>query len=283
MKKTIIIIVISIFVLALGIGVYFLIPKNKALTLKTDATVGVWWWDDKADDRYLEFAKNNGVDEIYYCDYSMDKDTSKFVEKAKQKGMKVFALWGECEWVLDKSGFDRLMNKYEEYQQNYPAAAFEGVHLDVEPHQLDEFDDDRPEIMKKYVEFVTLVVSENEGVKFDFDIPFWAHDIVEVDGKTKPVYAHVIDNANRAFVMSYRDTAEQIVDIAKEELVYAKNNNKTIALGVEMTSNEGDKVSFQEESKQVLYSEISKLDELVDIDYVLSVHHIKTWESLKEE
>lgn len=283
MKKTIIIIVISIFVLALGIGVYFLIPKNKALTLKTDSTVGVWWWDDNVDDKYLEFAKNNGVDEIYYCDYSMDEDTSKFIEKAKQKGVKVFALWGECEWVLDKTGFDELMVKYKAYQQTYPEFDFEGVHLDVEPHQLDEFDDDRPGIMAKYVEFVYSVVSENEGINFDFDIPFWAHDMVEFEGNAKPVYAHVIDNANRAFVMSYRDTAEQIVDIAKEELLYAKNNNKTIALGIEMTSSEGDKVSFQEESKQVLYSEIKKLDELVDVDYVLSVHHIKTWESLKEE
>ena len=28
---------------------------------------GVWWWNSSLGEEYLTFAKNNGINEIYYC------------------------------------------------------------------------------------------------------------------------------------------------------------------------------------------------------------------------
>jgi len=42
-------------------------------------------------------------------------------------------------------------------------------------------------------------------------------------------------------------------------------------------------VSFQQESKEILFTELKKLEALVDQKFMISVHNIKTWYNLKEE
>ena len=300
MKKVVWILVSLIVVLSSTYAIWREIEKRKdddvpqsEIVLDFSKDVGVWWWHKADADKYLKFAKENGVDEIYYCDYNIDENTFEFVKKAKENGMKVFALWGEFEWIFNHTDFDLLMTKYQNYQQTYNDAMFDGVHLDVEPHQAkddeqtrdvnESFFANRTAYLTKYVEFVYYVTNIYGEIKFDFDIPFWFDDEIEFEGEKKECFKYVIDFANRVFVMSYRDTAEAIVAVASEELEYAKRKNKQIAVSVEMTSNEGDIVSFQEESKAVLCLQLKMLEELINQDYLLSIHHIETWENLKEE
>ena len=285
MKKFFIIISIVIVLFIGCIATIFLLLPEKNMFLKLNENIGVWWWDKDSEhvDEYLAYAKETGVDEIYYCDYSMNEETYQFVKKAKEKNIKIYALWGECYWINDKTGFDELIERYKEYNSLYADAPFDGVHLDIEPHQLDEFHSSRNELMKRYVEFVINVVKENPNIAFDFDVPAWAHDSVEINRSKKPVYAHVMDNANRVFIMSYRDSAEAILELAKDELAYAKANNKTMAVCVEMESKEGEHVSFQQESKKILYDELKKLESLIDQEYMISIHNMKTWYDLKDE
>lgn len=284
MKKFLWIVSAIVICIIAGIAViFYLLPKDDELLLKTDATVGVWWWTNQNEDEYLKFASKNGVDEIYYCDYELNEKTYTFVKKAKGMGFKVYALWGECDWIFDKSDLDDLIEKYNTFNETYSDAKFSGVHLDVEPHQLDEFGTNREAVMFEYVKFVYDVVDENVSVSFDFDIPFWAHDMVDYGGVYQPVFAHVIDKANRVFVMSYRDSADAIYEVAQEEVIYANQKGKTIALSVEMTSLEGDNVSFQEEGKEILYSELEKLEDKLSQKFIISIHNIKTWNELKEK
>lgn len=288
MKRFFWIAVIVVIVVGGLSALFLLLPKNEKVVLKTNASVGVWWWTNENADEYLSFAKENGVDEIYYCDYALDDETYNFVKKATSQGMKVYALFGECEWVLNKQGLDALIEKYKIYQLSHQDAKFSGIHLDVEPHQLENFDNNTNEILTKFVKMAYDVVNENQDITFDFDIPAWfdkdTDDYkVDLNGNTKAAYKHMIDIANRVFVMSYRDSAEQITGFAENELAYAKEKDKQIAVCVEMNSNEGDNVSFQEESKMVLYEELGKLDELLDQDYMISIHHIKTWFELRDK
>ena len=114
MKKKIIIISTSIILaIAIAFSTLFIIKAVKVNRLKLDLpnTLGVWWWTTESTDQYLQFAKDNGVDEIYYCDYNLNENSATFVSKAKALGFKVYALWGEKDWGEDRSGFDELMNK----------------------------------------------------------------------------------------------------------------------------------------------------------------------------
>lgn len=261
--------------------------NSSVQVLNLDKPLGVWWWDKTLGDEYLTFAKLNGVDEIYYCDYSPQEDVYNFVLKAKQKGIKVYLLLGEKEWVNDASNLNDIINLYRMYQQTYPDANLSGIHLDVEPHQFSDFkssDDIRKNYITKFINMASTVVKSNSDITFDFDIPFWLDDEVEFDGQTKSAYKHLIDIASRVFVMSYRDTAQGIISVAHDEVDYAKVNGKQIFVSVEMTSNEGDNVSFQEESKQVLNEQLNKLESFIGYDnYGVSIHHIKTWKNLKDK
>ena len=252
--------------------------KNQKLDIPN--TLAVWWWDNSLGVKYLDFAEMNGVDEIYYCDTRFDSNTSDFIKSAKAKNMKVYALWGEKEWIEDRSGFDELMNQYKEYNSNHPTTKFDGVHLDIEPHQFDDFDTYRNTYLLNLVGFVYNTEKIYSSIEIHYDIPFWFDDEVTYKGITKKVYEHIIDKCDKTVIMSYRDTAEKIYDISVDELRYASSLSKSISVSVNMKSNEGDQVSFQEENKRVLYSELSRLDSVISEDFSIAIHHIESWYNL---
>lgn len=271
-------------ILVICITSVIIVNLNKKNTLNTNAKVGVWWWNKENSDKYLEFAASNGVDEIYYCDTGFTEETREFIMQANNKNIDVYLLCGEKEWIEDKAPFYNILLRYREFQSKNKDIKFKGVHLDVEPHQFSDFNSSeqkRKEYLDKFVNFVKTIVEENSDISFDFDIPFWFDDIIMFEGVQKPVYKHVIDSAGRVFVMSYRDTAAKIIDVASEELDYAKSLNKEIFISVQMSSDEGDKVSFIEEGKEYLIKELKKLDTMLDQSYGISIHHIKTWYELK--
>lgn len=272
--------IVSVFLLVL-----MLVP-GKDVLYKTNQTVGTWWWHQNVDeDKYLDFAKKNSVTEIYYYNTAFNEKTANFVQKANKKGIKVYVLWGDKDWVVDSTPLKNHIQNYKEYQINNPDYKFEGIHLDIEPHQFEDFDETpqkRKEYLTAFANLVYEIVDENPDIKFDFDIPAWFNDDILLNGETKPLYQHITNIANRVFVMSYRDTAKSIINFAKDELNYAKTINKKIFLCVEMNSSEGDKVSFKEESKKYMYRELKKLEQELDQDFGVSIHHIETWYKLKK-
>lgn len=88
-------------------------------------------------------------------------------------------------------------------------------------------------------------------------------------------------------IMSYRDTAAKILDVAKEEIAFAKQYGHKVILGVETKSSEGDQVSFMEEGKAVMVEEMAKVhaslkESIPDGNFGLAVHQASVWYSLKD-
>lgn len=255
---------------------------SKVYYLNLGISTGVWWWNINYDPNiYLPFLKENGITEIYIEDARFSEETSAFIKDANSKNIKVFLLQGLKDWILDHTKLTQIIEKYRIFNKNYPNTTYSGLHLDVEPHQFDDFQERRVYYLEKYVQFVYEIVNENPDINIDFDVPFWLHDEIEYNGQTKMVYKHLIDIGNRIFIMSYRDTAEAIVKCAIEELEYAKEKGKMLFLCVETKSSEGEHVSFQEDGKKVMYEELRKLGNLVNQTYGVSIHHVKTWYDLK--
>ncbi|MGJ7031736.1 hypothetical protein [Niabella hirudinis] len=265
--------------------------KNKPVSLALSAGIaplGTWWWsvNKRYWDRYLDFAGQNGVTEIYFYTVDFSSATSGFIEKAAGKGIKVFLLAGDYRWIHDRTGFITLMNQYTQYQNSVSSAQrFSGVHLDVEPHQDPDFAQQRATIMQQYIDFVSWVCSQYTGAgNLDFDIPFWLDDMVQYQGQQRRLYEAVISAATRVFIMSYRDTAAKMYDVSKEELAFAGTQNKQIFLGAETASSkEGDAVTYFEEGKAYMYREFQKLPALCgNSNFGVSVHHIKSWYDMKK-
>lgn len=284
-KKILIIAMITI-VFAVSIVLAFLLPKllkkedpsDTPITLASD--VGVWLWDNNADDKYLTFASENNVKEIYYCDSSFSDSTVNFITKANALGIKVYFLAGEYQWVEDCSNLKTHIANYINFNTQNPNASFAGIHLDVEPHQYPDFNDNKSYYLEKYIDFVYYITTTYSSISFDFDIPTWFNTVITFDNNIKEVvqeaFKFVFDYADRVFVMSYRDSAENMISFAEDEIDYAKLIHKKIYLCAE-TGNEVDKVTFMQESKEYMYSELNKLSDLLDQEYGIAIHNLKTW------
>ena len=247
---------------------------------------GVWWWSDSLDqETYLSFADEQGINEVYYCDSSLDEDTKSFVQKAKSFGMKTYLLAGEYQWLYNDTNLIALVEKYISYNANNPDAKLAGIHLDIEPHQADEFDTNRSNLIRSLVQIAKKLKETYPDIEFAYDIPFWFEQPLEINGETKKEFEWMFEYADKIFVMSYRDSTQGITSVAEAEMNYAKLHNKTIYLSVE-TKNLGESdeiVTFYEEGFQTLISALNHLDETLDKNIGFSIHHIRTFKELKDK
>lgn len=272
------IVFVSIFLIS---GFLFIsCGEKKPILSNTNFPVGVWWWDNRLSNDYLIFASENNVDEIYYYTSDFSQKNADFIKESNNLGIKVYWLCGEYQWLDDYNLFYEEMEKFEQFQNNQ-INKFEGVHIDLEPHQHPNWNSNKEELIVQYIDFVKTITNKYKFIKFDFDLPFWLEDIINYDEKTQEAFKYVIDCANRVFVMSYRDSAEDMVNVATEELQYANEKEKQIFISVE-TGKEEDIVTYYEEGKEYLYSQIEKLNKIINQNFGLAIHHIKSWYQLKD-
>ena len=244
---------------------------------------GVWWWNSSLGEEYLTFAKNNGINEIYYCENDLDEKSSKFIESANKLDIDVYWLIEDVSWLHDYNLVYNEIERYIEYNKNNLSNQYSGIHLDIEPHQDDNFDNDRYMLIHNLIEVASNLQIKYPDIKFDYDIPFWLEDEIEFNGVKKSAYKHLFDNANRIFLMSYRDSHEEMLEVSKEEISYAREINKTVVLGAETSkSSEGDNITYYEEGSSYLISQIKLLKSKLPKNSGVAIHHILSWYQLKK-
>lgn len=128
--------------------------------------------------------------------------------------MTVFWLSGEYQWIEDSSPLHEKISEYMVFQEE-SSFKFDGIHLDIEPHQHPDFEKQRTKLITDFISLTAELKNSYPNLYVEYDIPFWLHDEIQFDGETKPAYQFVIDNASRVTVMSYRDDYQIICDIAK--------------------------------------------------------------------
>lgn len=256
-------------------------PEAPPVVIEDKYTKALWWWNKSLDNTYFEFAINNDINEIYYCDSAFDDNTKSFIKKCKDNNIKVYLLTGDYSWITNSTGLYNLIEKYQQFQIS-SEYKFDGIHLDIEPHQDPSFSTNRLDLVTKLINLVYDLKSYN--IEFHYDIPFWLDDLVTIDGIEKKAHEWIIDYADKVIIMSYRDTKDAILNVASDEYIYANSVNKEIMISVETYSTEGDFVSFYEEGKKELNNVIDSLfyDKIDGISGI-AIHHIKSWYDLKEE
>ncbi|MBQ8425617.1 MAG: hypothetical protein IJX17_06310 [Clostridia bacterium] len=298
-KYLLLIIIIVIIVISLSIGAFFLLKNNGNDDQNNNDNhtnqnnhinpnnqkihnLGTWWWDDTLNlNTYLTYAIENKITEIYYCNWDFDEDTTNFLENCNKNNIKVYLLDGYYKWLTDENKRENLFTKLNNFlsYQNSHTINFAGVHLDIEPHQSPNFDENRQVLIYNLIELINILDNKYTDIVFHYDLPFWLDDEITFKGITKPAYKHIIDIADNVTIMSYRDSAEKIYSVAKDEIEYAKSINKTLNLSVETSENE-DIVTFFEEGKTILNNELNKVRELIPDNFGISIHHIKSWFAL---
>ncbi len=271
---------LSSFIIFFVLFIYFVLPNNVKQN-NDSQNLSVWWWDNRIDNSYLDFAKQNDVTEIYLYASSFNEKIATLIKNAKTKNIKVYWLAGKYEWIENYSLLETKLNEYLAFQEQYNDL-FSGIHFDIEPHQHPEFETKREEILYKFIDLTYNLKQDYSNIYIEYDIPCWLDDIISYNGQNKKTFEYIFDNANAITLMSYRDSAQKIYDFAKDEINYAKSTNKKINLGVETQDVKDDNVTFFEEGKKYLKQEINILRNIIPTNYGIAIHHIESWYNLKD-
>ena len=278
MKKFLYLVLILIITIA-TIFIAPLIYKNNKNNNEKEI-LGVWWWDNRIDNSYLDFAQENGVTEIYYYVSDFNEKIANFIKEANLKNIKVYWLTGKYQWIEDYASLKNKINEFLNFQSTNNNL-FAGIHFDIEPHQHPEFDTRREEILFEFIDLTYKIKSDYNNIFIEYDLPCWLDDVIEYNGESKPAFEYVFENANRITLMSYRDSAEKICNFAKDEIDYATKNNKKLILGVETQDVNDSIVSFFEEGKKFMNQELKYLKSMLPKNFGIAIHHIVSWFDLK--
>ncbi len=268
-------------------------------TVSAQTSKGVWWWrgedvarpDEAA--RRMEFLGKHAVTEIYFCadlKRTRHDDIRRFIKAAHGYGMRVACLNGDVSWIRPGNrGFAETFALYLAYQKAAaPDEKFYALHLDVEPHQDSKLSDARK--WQLYADFVLRAAADVHaaGEKIEWDIPFWLDDKKVAYGEREdaPLLDVLTDNSDCIALMSYRDSAEAMLDVSKTEIGMAAKGKVRVVLGAETgETGEGSIVTFFEEGAAKMDAELAKVTAALEAAKVpsgagIAIHHLGSWEKL---
>lgn len=312
-KKT----VIHYFLFALGLLVFnscnLFRPYNGDNDIRfvpNTERVGVYWWDYWIinDVSYLVFAARNGITEIYLSLPNIEyvraggassasainniiNPTREFITRASEKGINVYLLLGNNgSWIRDASQFHRRMNGLRNFQDlAEPHERFAGVQLNVEPHQLrnsagerywDMGDTVRASIVQELADFAIMAHQTHNWIDICWAVTFWWDDrhMVNVPNRGNiSLGEHLINLSNTVFVMGFRNTAVNMVNVSRYMIETAQRLGRDIVLLA--TVFEGNPMAeFAGTGREHMYEQLNFVQRIAGCSSVhVAIHHIVTW------
>lgn len=257
-----------------------------------NAPRAIWTWEDEsyamleqpaAAESAIAFLRAKGIATVYlYADaykgrsliVSHPEQYRALIRRLRAAGIRTYALLGSAylhteRYMLPEHRADALamVQRILTYNAAAPAAErFDGINLDIEPHILDQWDRDKLQLLKQFLdmgaEIMELKRKYGQTLQIGPAIPFWLDGIVlEWKGRRKPVSEHAQDTWDYVALMDYRDRAEGgdgIVSHALDELAYGAKIGRPVLIGVETTPNEIQKVSFNHLKEADMERELGK-------------------------
>lgn len=288
MRKT------SFFVLML----FLCLPSFTIGEAKKPIITSTWLWNTYEivtnEDEVLLFLQQQHVTDLY-LQINRDIEISvyqRFIEKASAIGVKVHALDGDPNWAT-RHGYklyEPLLHWLRHYDNiSIEGQRFSGIHLDVEPYLLTDWNRNQKATIEFYQRFVLdfQKLAKDLELEFALDIPFWFDEIHYNNKKYGRglLSEWLIDQTDLVTIMAYRNFAlgkNGIIDLVKTEIDYASESGKKIVIAVETEpSHEGSHISF---------SDITTLEQEVEkvMDHYkqsssfrgVAIHHYNSWKQL---
>jgi hypothetical protein len=264
-----------------------LLPGGPAVAATPRA---VWTWErdsyamleSRAEaDAAFAFLRGKQVDTIYlYADAFRGRNLiadqpqryRDFIADAHRRGFRVYALLGSApldteRYILPERRSDAvaMLRRVLDYNAQAPGGSrFDGVNLDIEPHLLDEWDDaHRQDLLRDFLDvsaaWMAMKRASGQTLAMGPAMPFWFDNIpVQWHGRTRPASEHLADLYDYVALMDYRDHADGrdgIVAHAAQEIAYAERIGKQVVIGLELTPNDLQKVTFHHRSEADLQRE----------------------------
>ncbi|WP_133058591.1 amidase [Halalkalibacter urbisdiaboli] len=284
----------------LAIVLFLLTPFNLNASEPNETATWVWHTEDiiHQPDEVLVFLQKKGVSHLYL---QVNQNVQighyqHFIEKANQMSINVHALDGSPTWV-DRMGrvqYIPIINWLTQYQQSSTTEQrFTGLHIDVEPYLCPRWFMNRRATIEEYQQVILdfKQTTRQLNIEFGIDIPFWFDSEVYFNKRfgSGKLSEWLIDQADSTTVMAYRDHAENldgIIDIVKDELVYANKKGKNIYIAVETDwTTEGNLLTFLDNGEASMLLELDKVKSIYKrYRYFrgFAIHHYRSWRALRK-
>ena len=279
------------------------------------ATLGVWWWhvsdaySETLGPKYMTLLEENQVTQIYfYCEYMMTSADSRakvhtFVEEAMKRGMRVSVLYDNQNVVkAGDTSFTNAVNYYLQYKEEYPQDDLYGLHCDIEPQAADRASEDGWDAwtqgyVSNFIPQIAAARKQGVWVELDIGCGWWVYGakraytgtvMHEYDGTTMDLFDVIAHNVDCMCLMSYRDTAQEILNMGTGARTAADKAGCKVIYGVETGDDgEGAHVDFYADSKEIMYTELSRLNTKLESKtpvggYGFAIHYMRMWDALRD-
>lgn len=240
----------------------------------------LWVWDGPTMDA-VDVAIADGYDALFvHTAPGFDPaDYAGFIDSAHAAGIDVYAMGGDPAWAQDRRAWKNWVGEVVD------AGVFDGAVADVEPYLLPGWDNDRTRrrIINNYVSRLEAAHDASGSMDLIATIPFW-WDLPEFDKKGESLAERVVARSDGIVVMAYRDSAsgpDGIVAHAANEVAAAAGAGRLAWVGIETAPASLDKVTFWEEGRSAVATELAIVDQSFGAGYAgAAIHHYGSWVSL---
>ncbi len=232
-------------------------------SLRSPNTKSIYLWEslktvtDKTErEKFLDTCSTAGINRVY-CFVSRtpgkalylkkyDLEFSYFLDQCAEKGIKVYALMGNSEWLAPSyqqeitALLDNL-NKFDKEQSENESAEFAGLKIDVEPHALPGWHNGtRGELVARYLSTLDFVRKHYAGV-LGVDIPYTYNGIpAKGDGD---LVAQIAKKVDLITVMAYLNSKSAI--LAKTAPIFERDDiSVPVEIALETAPLDAPDISF---------------------------------------
>jgi hypothetical protein len=275
----------------------------------------VWTWeadsyamvkDPSVAQEAVIYLQSQQIDTVYlyadaYAGHNLIVEQPKlyraFIARLHRQHMKVYALLGSSylhteNYVLPayRKQAEDMLRRVVQYNVAAPAAArFDGVNMDIEPHILDEWNDNtRERLLTDFLDMGDALMKIKRQYHATLAvgpaIPFWLDGIdLQWKGVRRPVSEHVIDLFDYVALMDYRHKAEgsdSILSHAASEIAYADRVGKKVVIGLEVSPNDLEKVTFDKAGPKVFEQSLLTVENALHDDPSFAgfaIHHYRRY------
>lgn len=264
-------------------------------TRENDRVTAMWIWgsdvvlNSTSRDKLFTLAAEKDLNRLYLAAWSAflneQQALADFIVTANSQGIEVELLFGDPGWALHENHHYvvSIVDQVIAFAERYPEAPLAGIHLDVEPYLLPEWDHDMQSLANQFIDMLEAATARANGAALPLfaDIPIWydEHSIVRA-GESRRLHQLVIDVTDGVGLMDYRDSRDRIVADALAELQYAATLEKPVTVGVETLCIEPESITFCEEGSAFMEQVLAEVDaELQQYSaYVgYAIHHFDSY------
>ncbi|OZB95198.1 hypothetical protein [Paenibacillus sp. XY044] len=246
----------------------------------------------------LSFAQNQGIN-LIYLQINRDLPANQyetFIKNAHADNIAVHALGGDPGWAQTKHR-DRLVglvdwvNDYNNAEAS--DARFDGIHLDIEPYVLPEWNTDPEGVIGTWIgniqAFLDAAHASGSTLDLGIDLPFWFDGYTVPNQGDEKLTEWFMKSFDHVTILAYRNTVDSehgIVELARDEMESAQKLGTKALVAVNTKQMPGEEhTSFYGSGKSEMDQSLKSLSAALE-SYTsyggIAIHDFRNWENMPD-